>query len=88
MRKERTIQVTVLCHCEPDKLVQTYAGFSVVQDEDLLELARFYEGDPVLDYETAMAYAESISARVTHSRELDKLWQKLGSRPKGVKRHA
>lgn len=79
-------KVIVMCDVHLDNIVSTYAGFSVVKIEDNKEITRFYEGDPIEDYETAISYSHSISNRVSKSPIIKKFWDKLGMTPKEVKR--
>lgn len=81
-------EVLIMCDYRIDSPATSYSGFVVVRVDDDIEIARFYEGDPIVDYETAIAYAQSIASRINKSPLIEKLWKKLGSRPREVRRNA
>lgn len=70
--------VVVMCDVRFGNPVASYAGFTVVRVDDNKEIARFYEGDPQEDYETASAYAYSIASRVSKSSLIEQFWKKTG----------
>lgn len=78
-------EMVVVCDFKPNRVVETYSGFSVRRLDNDDEVARFYEGDPREDFDTAMAYAHSISNRVYQSSLVSSFWTKTGFKPKGVR---
>jgi hypothetical protein len=78
-------EVIVMCDVRLEDLLSTYSGFCVVRVDDNTEIAKFYEGDPHEDYDTAMSYAKSIASRIAKSPVIDKFWKKLGREPREVK---
>lgn len=78
----------VSCECEGRDIASFYAGFTVRRRDDLREIAKFYEGNPTEDYETALAYAQSISSSVTQEPFIDHFWKKIGLYPRGVNKDA
>lgn len=87
-RQDVSKWVMIVCDVELHKILGTYSGFCVMRlDENKEwknEAARFYEGDPISDYEDAIAYATSISGVVLKSYFIEDFWKRLGTKP-GVK---
>lgn len=80
--------VIVMCDVNIRRIVSTYAGFTVVRVDDNSEIARFYEGDPQEDCSAAIAYAQSISSKITNSPTIKDFFEKLGKFPEWMKKHA
>jgi hypothetical protein len=82
--------VMVVCDFIQEKPLETYAGFCVMRIDDknewTNEAARFYEGDPAQDFQSALAYADSLSRVILRSRAIDDFWKRTGLKPKEVKR--
>lgn len=79
-------ELTLMCDVHLDNIPETYAGFFLIRNDDGEEIARFYEGDPYEDFDTAISYAQSVTNKITRSAVIAKLWKKLGKAPKEVKR--
>lgn len=84
-REDISKWVMVVCDVNLDQILRTYSGFCVMKISEKKEwkneIARFYEGDPVSDYEDAMSYAESIANIVLKSADIEDLWKRLNFRP-------
>lgn len=82
--------VMVICDFDQEKPLETYSGFCVMRIDDnnewTNELARFYEGDPTHDFQTALAYADSVSRVILRSCYIDDFWKRTGLKPKEVQR--
>lgn len=79
-------EVAIVCYYLADNLYGTYSGFAVLRIDSGEEIARFYEGDPVEDYDAAISYAQSITRHIERSPGVDQFWKKLGIKPRGVRR--
>src|SRR5882762_5535841 len=60
-------EVAIVCYYLADNLYGTYSGFAVLRVDSGEEIVRFYEGDPVDDYDAALSYAQSITRYIERS---------------------
>jgi hypothetical protein len=72
-------QIAVVIFCDyPAGQPLSYAGFSVIDIRDDTELAKFYSGNPIEDFEDANYYARSIAERIFSSSSVDTFWSEAG----------
>lgn len=93
MNRQSSIKewVMVTCDFNVEKPLESYNGFCVMKISNKKtwtnEVARFYEGDPYEDYDTALAYADSISRTVLKSCYIEDFWKRIGRSPRRVNKN-